>query len=233
MIAFTPHIEAEIQSVYERPGSREVDRAKEETTHRLELLDSPGDLLAEALNCQLSSYRGSLPQSHDELRRFVMNQFHSAAGPTAVSAMIEHFIAEDVTVQTANVVRRMLVLIRSQAKPALTCDALAVALGFHIGEARSFEEIADAHGVTKQALSKRAIRFCTMLGIKPSPLMRSEESRESYRSKQLERHSAARAAGMGTDSLSALKKRLAAARSRKTAEQLRQPALANGSTRSG
>lgn len=209
-------------SPFDRPGNREVARLKQETTRGIEAIDSPADLLADALSQQLAAYSGPMPSDRDSLRIFVIRQFRSAAGPTAVSAMIENFVAADEGIHIAHAVRRMLVLIRSQKRPALTCDAIAIAMGIHIGEGRSLEEIASAYGITKQALSKRAIRICNELGLPPSVLMRSEESRESYRRKQNQRHTAAREAGLGIGSIATLKQKLAAAREHVTGAQLKQ-----------
>lgn len=205
--------EAELRpSVFERPGTGEVSRLRQETSRTIDALDSPADLLADALHDQVSGYAGPMPSTRECLRTFVVAQFRCAAGPTAVSAMLEAFVANDEGIHIANAVRRMLVLIRSQARPALTCDAIAIAMGIHIGEGRSLEKIAAAHRITKQALSKRAIRICSELGIPPSVLMRSTESRESYRVKQKQRHAAARDAGNINGSFESLKKKLAASR---------------------
>ena len=211
-------------SVFDRPGGHEVARLRGETSHVIEALDSPADLLAQELKIQVDRYfddGGEIPESRDTFCRFVVEQFRSAAGPTAVSAMLENFIATDEITHMANMARRMLVIIRSQARPALTCDAIAIAFGMHIGEGRSLEEIAKAHGITKQALSKRAIRICNELGLQPSTLMRSEKSRESYRLKQRQRHAAAREAGLGLGSIAELKAKLAAARQHVNGSQLK------------
>lgn len=213
-------------SVFERPGAKEVSRLNDQTTRTIEGLDSPADLLAEALHHQLGRYEGPMPKHRDELRTFVVCQFRSAAGPTAVSAMLEAFIAHDEGIHIAHAVRRMLVLIRSQARPALTCDAIAIAMGIHIGEGRSLDEIARDHHITKQALSKRAIRICAELDIPPSVLMRSTESRESYRTKQKQRHAAARAAGRGEGTIESLRQKLAAARQHVSGPALQKMALA-------
>lgn len=219
MIALKSELERE--SVYDRPGADEVARLRDQTHRELESMDSPADILAEILARQLANYRGPMPSTGEELRAFVVAQFRSAAGPTAVSAMLEQFVEEDHVTRSANTIRRMLVLVRSQVRPALTCDAIAIAMGIHIGEGRSLDEIAEAHGITKQALSKRTIRVCEELGLPPSVLMRPESARESYRLKQTQRHSAARAAGMGSGSMEELKAKLTAARQRVNGAALR------------
>jgi hypothetical protein len=211
-------------SVFDRPGGHEVARLKAETTHTIDALDSPADLLAQELKTQVDRYfeeGGEIPASRERFSVFVVEQFRSAAGPTAVSAMLENFIATDEITHMANMARRMLVIIRGQARPALTCDALAIAFGMHIGEGRSLEEIAKSHGITKQALSKRAIRICNELGLQPSPLMRSVKSRDSYRIKQRQRHAAARQAGLGLGSIEELRTKLAAAREHVSGNQLK------------
>lgn len=192
---------ANFQSDYrepdERPGTSEVARRLDDTIATIESIDSPADMLAEELNKQVSKYDGPMPKNRHELCHFVVAQFRSAAGPTAVSAMLEAFVAHDEGMHIAHAVRKMLILIQGQARPGLTCEAIGIAMGNHIVEERSLEKIAKKHHITKQALSKRAIRICMELGIPPSPYMRSVASRESYRIKQKQRHAAARAAGMG------------------------------------
>jgi len=215
------------RSVFDRPGSREVARLNEETIQGIEAIDSPADLLADAMHAQVASFDGEIPKTKEGLARFVVSIWRSAAGPTAVSAMLQNFIAVDEGIHIANAVRRMLVIIRSQAKPGLTCDAIAIAMGIHIGEGRSLEEIAKSHGITKQALSKRAIRICNELGLPPSVLMRSEESRESYRRKQCQRHDAARQAGLGIGSIETLKAKLSAARQHVNGKQLKRISALN------
>lgn len=219
MIAFQS--ESSALDCYDRPGSSAVARLRGETSASLNAIDQPADLLAEALSSQLAAYSGPMPQSRDELRTFVVRQFRGVASVTAVSAMIQEFIENDEQSHLAKAIRRMLVVIRMQARPALTCDALAVAMGIHLGEGRTLEEIARAHGVTKQALSKRAVKICEDLGLRPSVLMRTENSRESYRLKQRQRHAAARAAGAGGEPIDALKRKLAAARQHVSGRELR------------
>ncbi len=220
--SYYPANDSEQRSVFDRPGAKEVARLRDATINEINGIDTPADQIADAMHAEVRRHAGPLPQDRETLGRFVVSLFHSAAGPTAVSAMIENYIAMDEGVHIANAVRRMLVIIRSQARPALTCDAIAIAMGIHIGEGRSLEEIAQAHGITKQALSKRAIRICDELGLPPSVLMRSEESRESYRVKQTQRHAAAKAAGLGLGTIANLKAKLAQARVHVTGHQLKQ-----------
>ena len=82
-------------------------------------------------------------------------------------------------------------------------------------------QMAKPHGITKQAFSKRGIRICRELGVDPSMLMRTEESRESYRLKQLQRHDAVRQAGLGQGSMDKLREGLARARRHVTGAELR------------
>lgn len=219
MIAFSQ--EPELPSIYDRPASREVARLRDATTDTLESLDQPADFLAEALDQQLKAYEGPMPKSATELRMFVLSQFRQSASVSAVSSMLEAFIERDEQSHMAVVVRRMLVVIQCQSRPELACDALAFALGIHIGEGRTCQEIAARHGVTKQAFSKRAIRIARELGLDPSILMRSEDSRRSYQLKQLQRHEAVRCAVMGKGTLKAIRERLIEARRHVSGQQLR------------
>lgn len=223
MISF-PHGGDRPPDKFERPGSHEVARLRTHTSQQLEALDSPSDLIAEALSGQLQSYKGPLPRDHDVLRRFCVEQFRSSLAPKAVSAMLDSYVDQEQSTHIYDAIRRFLILIRSQAKPAMTCDAIAIAMGIHLTEARTINEIARAHKTTKQAMSKRAIRVCEKLGLKPSVLMRSESSRESYRIKQTQRHRAARDAAMGNGSIASLREKLAASRQHVTGETLRRTA---------
>ncbi len=224
MIALKSEFAEKTVNLYDRPGDHEVARLKEATDRTIEALDTPADMLAEALNAQLAQYKGPLPMDRESLRIFILEQFHSAAGPTAISAMLAAYHEEDFVTRSSNLLRRVLVLIGSQRNPALTCQAISIATGTYLGEGKSLEEIAKMHGITKQALSKRTIRICQELDLPPSRLMRSKESRESYRLKQRQRHAAARDAGLGNGSISSLKANLASARERVNGFKLRRSA---------
>lgn len=219
MIAFQSHDEAPSRD--ERPGPREIARRNQETATTIEQIDQPADLLADALDQQVQAYSGPVPTDRKELRRFVVAQFRSSVSVTAVSAMIAQFIEQDEQIHLATALRRMLVVIRYQSDPEITADAIAFALGIHLGEGRTCEEIAEAHGITKQAFSKRVIRIGQDLGLSPSVLMRSFESRRSYQIKQKERHEAARAAGNGSCSMAELRAKFARARQHLSGRELR------------
>lgn len=212
-------------SSYDRPAPKEVARLREATDSTIEALDQPADLLADMLDRQLSDFSGSLPTTKEGLRMFVIQQFRGIATVTAVSAMIDRFVDSEVRGQLADFGRRMLVVIRTQSRPALACDCLAAAFGMHISEGRTMEELASPHGVTKQAFSKRTVRLCRELGVEPSVLMRSEDSRESYRLKQLQKHAVARAAGTGSVNTKTLREKLALCRKHMTGRELRLAAM--------
>ena len=87
MIALKSEFSENTVNLYDRPGSHEVARLREETSRTIDAIDTPADMLAEALNDQLAKYKGPLPNDRESLRAFILEQFHSAAGPTAISAM--------------------------------------------------------------------------------------------------------------------------------------------------
>ena len=75
--------------------------------------------------------------------------------------------------------------ILSQKNAALTAAAIAYAAGMPILGGASQVEIAKKFGVTKQAFSRRVTEISKRLALDPSRGMRSEESRKTFKEKQL------------------------------------------------
>ena len=78
--------------------------------------------------------------------------------------------------------------LRSCANPTLVFDAICYATGVYSLEGASATELAARHGVTKQAFSKVAVRWCETYGLRPSRSMKSEKARESYRKRMGDFH---------------------------------------------
>lgn len=64
--------------------------------------------------------------------------------------------------------------------PQLECEIRAIAFGLFLEENMAITRIAKKHGLSKAAISKRAVRFCIDNGLPPSLFMRPERDRETY-----------------------------------------------------
>ncbi len=65
--------------------------------------------------------------------------------------------------------------------PRLEAEIMALGAGVILAEKDNITRIAEKHGLTKQAISKRVIKFCDENGLPPSIFMRSKKDRETYR----------------------------------------------------
>ena len=75
----------------------------------------------------------------------------------------------------------------AEGNTRLTVECLAVALGLRVYSGDSMTEIANRHGITRAAVSKRCVDIVTRLNLPPSRAMRSEKARNTYRNAQLKR----------------------------------------------
>lgn len=78
--------------------------------------------------------------------------------------------------------------IRSCSNPSLVFDAICFATGISALEGQSATELAEQHGVTKQAFSKVAVQWCETFGLQPSRSMKSKKARRSYRKRAKDFH---------------------------------------------
>lgn len=83
------------------------------------------------------------------------------------------------------VARAILGLILEHKNPSLTAAAIAYAAGMEINGGLSQVQIAQKFGVTKQAFSRRVTEISKHLSLNPSRGMRSVDSRETFKEKQL------------------------------------------------
>ena len=70
--------------------------------------------------------------------------------------------------------------IRGRSNPALVFDAICFATGVIDLEGVSATELAQRHGITKQAFSKIAVEWCSTFNIPPSRSMKSKSARRIY-----------------------------------------------------
>lgn len=81
------------------------------------------------------------------------------------------------TLRVAQVILRE---IAGAKDPRLEAGIMALGVGLIFAEKDNVSRIAEKHGLTKQALSKRVIKFCDDNGLPPSIYMRSKKDRETY-----------------------------------------------------
>ena len=79
-----------------------------------------------------------------------------------------------------DVVRKVIAEVISHTNARLTAECIALASGFsYTGSSET--EIAQRHGITRAAVSKRCVELTELLDLRPSRAMRSLTARKSYR----------------------------------------------------
>jgi hypothetical protein len=76
----------------------------------------------------------------------------------------------------------------AEGNTRLTVECLAVALGLSAYNGESMTMIANRHGVTRAAVSKRCVDITNQLNLTPSRAMRSEKARKIYRTSRTKHH---------------------------------------------
>ena len=86
------------------------------------------------------------------------------------------------------ILRYLVADVISEGNARLTVECLAVALGLSAYNGDSMTEIANRHGITRAAVSKRCVDIVTRLNLPPSRAMRSEKARNTYRNSRTKHH---------------------------------------------
>ena len=86
------------------------------------------------------------------------------------------------------ILRRLVDDIVSEDNTRLTIDCLSIALGLRVYAGDSMTQIANRHGITRAAVSKRCVDITQRLKLPPSRAMRSEKARKIYQLSQLKRY---------------------------------------------
>ncbi|MCX8494905.1 MAG: hypothetical protein ORN51_01820 [Akkermansiaceae bacterium] len=86
------------------------------------------------------------------------------------------------------ILRRLVADIVSEDNSRLTIDCLAITLGLRVYAGDSMTQIANRHGITRAAVSKRCVDITNRLNLQPSRAMRSKRARQIYRKAQLKRY---------------------------------------------
>jgi hypothetical protein len=86
-------------------------------------------------------------------------------------------VGSNSTLRIAQVILREIAFSRD---PRLEAEIMALGAGLILAEKDNITRIAEKHGLTKQAISKRVIKFCDDNGLPPSIYMRTKKDRETY-----------------------------------------------------
>jgi hypothetical protein len=99
-------------------------------------------------------------------------EVHEATGTRNVTDVLRHFVAD----------------LLSEGNTRLTIECLAIALGLSAYDGETMTEIAQRHGITRAAVSKRCVDITERLNLPPSRAMRSTRARRIYQKAQLKRN---------------------------------------------
>ena len=115
-----------------------------------------------------------------------INELIAECGVRAVvSAFLRSEAGEEVQKlggnQTLRVIQVLIREIARSADPQLEAEIMALGTGVLLENHATITRLAKKHGLTKQAVSKRVVRFCIENDIPPSSFMRPERDRETYR----------------------------------------------------
>ena len=123
----------------------------------------------------------------DDLSELVaaIEELISERGPRATVAAAlrssagEHFqkTGGNQTLRVSQVIIRQIAF---SDDPQLEAEIIALATGIILGDDMNVTRIGRKHGLTKQAISKRVVRFCEDNGLPPSIFMRPERDRQTY-----------------------------------------------------
>ena len=86
------------------------------------------------------------------------------------------------------IIRHFVADLIADGNTRLTVECLAVALGLSAYNGESMTDIANRHGISRAAVSKRCVDIVTRLNLPPSRAMRSARARKIYQKAQLKRH---------------------------------------------
>lgn len=101
-----------------------------------------------------------------------------------VAACLRNGVGESITKTGGTAAREVLqVVIREIAMakdPQLVAEVMAVGVGVILDDKVTITRLAKKHGISKQAFSKRVVRFCEQNNLPPSIYMRSKKDRATY-----------------------------------------------------
>ena len=107
-----------------------------------------------------------------------------------IAALVDHDPDETGTIilDPIAVLRHFVADLIAEGNTRLTVECLAVALSLSAYNGQSMTDIANRHGVTRAAVSKRCVDITTQLNLPPSRAMRSEKARKTYQKSRTKHH---------------------------------------------
>ena len=107
-----------------------------------------------------------------------------------IAALVDHEGEKAGTVShdAIEALRHFVADLVAEGNTRLTVECLAVALGLSAYNGESMTAIANRHGITRAAVSKRCVDIITHLNLPPSRAMRSEKARKIYRNSRTKHH---------------------------------------------
>lgn len=107
-----------------------------------------------------------------------------------IAALVDHDTDEGgaITHDAIEVLRHFVADLIAEGNTRLTVECLAVALGLSSYNGESMTSIANRHGVSRAAVSKRCVDITTQLNLPPSRAMRSEKARKTYQNSRTKHH---------------------------------------------
>ena len=109
-----------------------------------------------------------------------------------IAALVDHEPEdreETSTRSVTDVLRHFVADLLSEGNTRLTIECLAIALGLSAYDGETMTDIAQRHGITRAAVSKRCVDITERLNLPPSRAMRSTRARRIYQKAQLKRNS--------------------------------------------
>lgn len=108
-----------------------------------------------------------------------------------IAALVDHEPEdreETSTRSVTDVLRHFVADLLSEGNTRLTIECLAIALGLSAYDGETMTDIAQRHGITRAAVSKRCVDITERLNLPPSRAMRSTRARRIYQKAQLKRN---------------------------------------------
>lgn len=102
--------------------------------------------------------------------------------------IVQEYIRIKVRREIQDALTRVIALIYDSPNYRLKIATIVVSFGLPLFLGKSMKDIAEMHGVTKQALSKSVKGFQKKFGLPPTRGQKSQEACEKYRQVQLKRY---------------------------------------------
>jgi hypothetical protein len=102
--------------------------------------------------------------------------------------VLQEYIKEKIRIEVQDALTRVIAIIYDSNNYKLKLATIVCAFGLPLFLGKSMKEVAELHGITRQALSKSVKLFQKNFGLPPTRGQKSLEACEKYRQIQLERN---------------------------------------------